>query len=71
MVKRMKDKDKYLVIGNSYLTIDDVSLQRASFICTNCGGAFGGTGVVKILESFNYCPFCGMNLEGEKEDETY
>lgn len=44
--------------------------QDAGFICTNCGKGFGGMGLAPIMESFIYCPYCGIKLEGEKTDEA-
>lgn len=45
-------------------------LQQAAFICTNCGSAFGGTGVAHIIENFVYCPYCGIRLDGEPKKRT-
>lgn len=43
--------------------------QQAAFICTNCGSAFGGTGLAHIMENFVYCPYCGIRLKGEPKKE--
>lgn len=43
-------------------------VQQSAFICTNCGGAFGGTGLAHIMEKFVYCPYCGKKLSNEKTE---
>lgn len=63
---------KYDPYRDTFTRIDETPTkeQQPIFICTNCGKGFGGQGLAWIMESFIYCPYCGIRLEGEETDET-
>lgn len=43
--------------------------RQVIFVCTSCECGFGGVNLERIIDSFKFCPYCGISLKKEEKEE--